>query len=47
MHVPAGSVVMGSPAKIKRQVSEEERAGFLDSAAHYVQLMRRHTASLG
>jgi len=35
MNIPAGSLVMGSPAKVKRQLSEEE-IGFLKmSADHY------------
>jgi carbonic anhydrase/acetyltransferase-like protein (isoleucine patch superfamily) len=46
MHVPPRSVVMGSPGKIKREVSDEEQAGFRESAAHYVRLMQRHIASL-
>lgn len=42
MHVPAGSLVMGSPGKVKRELSREEREQFLVSAAHYVKLARRH-----
>jgi len=36
MVVPARSVVMGSPAKVRRPVSEEERAGLRRYAENYV-----------
>jgi carbonic anhydrase/acetyltransferase-like protein (isoleucine patch superfamily) len=36
MAVPPRSVVMGSPAKVRRPVSEEERAGLRRYAANYV-----------
>lgn len=38
MHIPPHSFVLGSPARIKRQTTEEERAAFLQSAAHYAEL---------
>jgi len=38
MEVPPGSVVMGVPAKVKRPVTEEERARFRTSAERYVNL---------
>lgn len=38
MRVPAHSLVMGAPGKIRREVTPEERQRFLDSAAHYVEL---------
>ena len=34
--IPAGSLVLGSPAKIKRPLIEEEKRSIRDSAAHYV-----------
>jgi carbonic anhydrase/acetyltransferase-like protein (isoleucine patch superfamily) len=34
--IPPHSLVMGSPARIKRQVTEEEIRGIRESAAHYV-----------
>lgn len=40
--IPQRSVVLGSPGKVVRQVSDEEYAGFLKSASHYVKLMRTH-----
>ncbi len=39
--IPAGSVVMGSPGKVIRTVSQEEIAGFRVSARHYVETARR------
>ncbi|TXD38222.1 gamma carbonic anhydrase family protein [Lujinxingia vulgaris] len=41
-HVPAGSMVMGAPGKVVRALSPAERADLLRSAAHYVQMARRH-----
>ena len=35
--VPDNSLILGNPAKIKRQVTEEEVAGSLRNAAFYVQ----------
>ena len=35
--VPPGSLVLGSPAKVKRPLNEEEIKGIRNSAAHYVQ----------
>ena len=34
--IPPGSLVMGSPAKVKRPLTEEEKRGIRESAAHYV-----------
>jgi carbonic anhydrase/acetyltransferase-like protein (isoleucine patch superfamily) len=36
MEIPPESLVMGSPAKIKRAVSEEEKARFKENAQRYV-----------
>ena len=41
-HVPEGSVALGSPAKIVRDVTEQERAEFEESALHYVDLAEKH-----
>jgi carbonic anhydrase/acetyltransferase-like protein (isoleucine patch superfamily) len=38
MEVPAGSMAMGVPAKIRRQVSAEEQERFRVNAQHYVEL---------
>ena len=39
--IPDGSMVLGSPAKIKRVLSEDEQAALKLSAAHYVDNGRR------
>jgi carbonic anhydrase/acetyltransferase-like protein (isoleucine patch superfamily) len=44
--IPDGSVLMGSPAKIVRQISDNERAVLEGSAAHYVQNARRYLEHL-
>ncbi len=41
-HVPSGSMVMGSPGKVRRQLTDPERAGLLTSAAGYVLNARLH-----
>lgn len=41
-HFPAGHLVMGRPAKIKRPLLPEEMAGLRQSAAHYVDLMQSY-----
>jgi carbonic anhydrase/acetyltransferase-like protein (isoleucine patch superfamily) len=38
MDVPRGMLVMGTPAKVRREVSSDERARFLAGAANYVKL---------
>jgi len=43
--VPAGSVVMGVPAKVKRQVSEEDLQRIRHAANHYVENARRFKLS--
>jgi len=40
MEVPDGSLVMGSPAKVKRMVTEEEIAANLRNASRYVEEAR-------
>jgi hypothetical protein len=39
-------MALGSPARVKRPLSDEERAFLLQSAAHYVALGREHRLSL-
>ncbi len=34
--IPPGSLVLGSPAKVKRQLTEDEKRDIRDSANHYV-----------
>jgi len=38
---------MGNPAKLARMLTPEARAGFDTTAPHYVELAKRHRASLG
>ena len=45
--VPPGSLVIGAPARVKRPLTDEERAGLLASAAGYVQNAARHAAAVG
>ncbi|MFD5556574.1 gamma carbonic anhydrase family protein [Streptomyces sp. NPDC127068] len=42
MEVPAGSLVAGVPAKVRRPLTEEERAGITRNGALYVQLAGAH-----
>lgn len=46
MEVPDGSLVVGSPAKIKRALSDEQQQGLLNNAQSYVENMRRFNQSL-
>ena len=39
--IPDGSLVMGSPGKVVRQLSEEQQQGLLMSAASYVSNFKR------
>lgn len=45
--IPPGSVVMGVPGKIRRQVTEEEKAEQRWRAAHYVERARTYLAADG
>lgn len=45
--IPPGSLVMGSPGKVKRPLTAEERAMLLSSAQGYVHLAREHRAAAG
>lgn len=44
--IPDGSLVMGAPGKVVRQLDEAAQAGLLASAEHYRQNMRRFRAGL-
>lgn len=46
MEIPDGSLVVGSPAKIKRQLNDEQQQGLLENARHYVENMRRYRGGL-
>jgi carbonic anhydrase/acetyltransferase-like protein (isoleucine patch superfamily) len=43
---PDGSMIMGTPAKVVRQLSPEQLAGLLASARHYVENAQRFGAGL-
>lgn len=43
--VPPGSLVAGVPGKVRRELSEEERAGIRANAAHYLELSAAHAAA--
>jgi gamma-carbonic anhydrase len=45
--VPPRSLVMGAPAKVKREVTEEERAGLRAYAARYVRYKDEYRAEAG
>ncbi len=42
--IPAGSMVMGMPGKVVRQLSDEERKGLRSWATKYVSVARAHAA---
>jgi carbonic anhydrase/acetyltransferase-like protein (isoleucine patch superfamily) len=44
--IPERSLVMGSPGKVVRQLTDEEVARLLAAAAHYVDNARRYAAQL-
>lgn len=44
--IPEGSLVMGTPAKVVRQLTDLERAKLQASAAHYVSNAQRYLANL-
>ncbi|AEW92779.1 MULTISPECIES: gamma carbonic anhydrase family protein [Streptomycetaceae] len=46
MRVPPGSLVAGVPAKVKRELTEEEREGIKVNAAMYRELAKAHRAAL-
>ena len=43
--VPPGSLVLGSPARVKRSVTDKERAWIRQSAANYVRYAAEHRSS--
>jgi carbonic anhydrase/acetyltransferase-like protein (isoleucine patch superfamily) len=42
--IPPRSLVAGVPAKVRRELTEDEIAGVTANAAHYVELSRKHSA---
>ena len=47
MEIPPGSMVAGVPAKVRRELSEEERAGITMNGGAYVELTKAHAAEAG
>lgn len=47
MKIPPGSLVMGMPAKVRRQVSEQELEGVRLSARNYFEYKESYLAELG
>lgn len=45
--IPPGSLVLGSPAKVKRPLTDEERANLVASAANYVKYAHEHRSAAG
>lgn len=46
MEVPDGSLVIGSPGKIRRELTDEQKVALEESARHYVANARRYLQSL-
>ena len=46
MVVPPGSLVAGVPAKVRRELTEEEREGIKVNALMYTELAKQHPASV-
>jgi carbonic anhydrase/acetyltransferase-like protein (isoleucine patch superfamily) len=42
--IPDGHLVVGSPARVKRPITDEERAWIASSAQHYVELAQAYLA---
>ena len=42
MQIPPGSLVAGVPAKVKRELSEGEKAGITANGAGYIMLAKAH-----
>lgn len=41
--VPPGSLVAGVPAKVRRELTEEERSGIRSNASHYLEISAGHS----
>jgi carbonic anhydrase/acetyltransferase-like protein (isoleucine patch superfamily) len=44
-NIPPGSLVVGSPGKVRRPINDEERAWIARSAENYVRYSREHADS--
>lgn len=47
MEVPPGSMVAGVPAKVRRELTDAERAGITANGAGYVELTKAHSREAG
>ena len=47
MEIPDGSLVLGSPGRVKSQLSAQQREGLIHNAAHYIGNGQRYCAELG
>jgi carbonic anhydrase/acetyltransferase-like protein (isoleucine patch superfamily) len=45
--IPAGSLVAGVPAKVVRQLSEDEKLGLVENARSYAELSHKHRTATG
>ncbi len=45
MNVPPGSLVAGVPARVRRELTDEERAGITLNSTVYLELARTHSAA--
>ncbi|MET0974823.1 MAG: gamma carbonic anhydrase family protein [Leifsonia sp.] len=45
--IPPGSLVAGVPAKVRRELTDDERAGIRTNADHYLRHVAEHSAPLG
>lgn len=45
MHAPAGSLILGNPAKVIKALTPEQRQHNRDNAVHYVQLAKESLAA--
>ena len=43
VQIPPNSLVIGSPGKVRRETTEEERAGIAFTAEHYAALRLEHS----
>ena len=43
---PDGSLIVGAPAKVVRELTDAQKAGLKASAAHYINNGRRYVAGL-
>lgn len=45
-HIPSGSLVVGAPARVVREITDEERQLLRASAAHYAKKAKRYAGDL-